>query len=536
MIAAPTLRPYQEQAITAVRARFLAGDRATLIVLPTGTGKTVVFAEIARLTVARGHRALVLAHRTELLEQALAKLRAVGVDAAIEQADRRGGAAAVVVASVQTLRGDRLSSWPADAFDLVIIDEAHHATAATYRAIVDRFETARVLGVTATPDRGDGKGLGPIFQSVAFTYGLGDAIRAGFLAPIRAQRINLDLDLDAVKTTAGDLDQQQLGVLMTAPAVIEATSRALVDSAGTRPTIAFTVTVHHAQLLADACHDLKPGSARAVSGKSTPEERAAAAADLAAGRVQIVANAALWTEGFDCPPVACIAIARPTKSRALFTQMVGRGTRPSPATGKTNLLVLDFAGLTRRHKLVSTIDVLLGTGLTDEERRRVLEATEQDPADLEAELLAVRAQLAAAQRAPTIRWMREECGDLLGLDVDPALFGPGLAPVSEVSRVELAARGIVAPPGLSDLAASAIIAASNDRSRRNLATFKMVRFMSKTLGVPLDLARTLTFPEAGRVIGELKSRIGHYAALAEARTRVLAELSYARATGGRRAS
>ncbi len=297
---APTLRPYQLDAIAAVRARFAAGDRGSILVMATGLGKTVVFAEIARLTVAKGHRALVLAHRTELLEQAHQKLEAVGVDAAIEQGPRRAGHADVVVASVATLRGARLAAWPADAFDLVIIDECHHATAATYRAIVDHFARARILGVTATPDRADGQGLGPIFQSVAFEYALPAAIRDGWLAPITARRIKLDVDLDRVKTKAGDLDQQQLAAAMTDPAVIEATVRGLLENIGDRPTVVFTANVAHALLLAAACNDLRPGSARAVSGDSDELARATVGPDLASRRVQIVANCALLTEGWDC--------------------------------------------------------------------------------------------------------------------------------------------------------------------------------------------------------------------------------------------
>ena len=523
---APTLRPYQLDAIAAVRARFAAGDRGTIAVLATGLGKTVIFSEIARLTVAKGHRALVLAHRTELLEQALAKLQAVGVDAAIEQGPRRAGHADVVVASVATLRGARLAAWPADAFDLVIIDECHHATAATYRAIVDHFARARILGVTATPDRADGQGLGPIFQSVAFEYALPAAIRDGWLAPITARRIKLDVDLDRVKTKAGDLDQQQLAAAMTNPAVIEATVRGLLENIGDRPTVVFTADVAHALLLASACNEVRPGSARAVSGRSDEEDRSTVGPDLASRRVQIVANCALLTEGWDCPDVACVAIARPTKSRALFTQCVGRGTRL--AAGKRGLLVLDFAGLTHRHKLVCTVDVLAGTGLTEQERDEVTERM-NDGDDFEAALAAARAAIAKARARPTLRWLAEEVTDLLG-EVDPALFGEGFAPATDVMLGLLAEKGIKAPPGLTELAATKLLCLVDARRRAGLCSIKHVRFLV-TLHVPREDAKDFTGSEAAFAIATLRPWLTQRWNLPAAARKVIAHINLMRLRG-----
>lgn len=501
---APTLRPYQTASIDAVLARFSAGDRATLLVLPTGCGKTVVFAQLARITTMRGRRVLVLAHRTELLVQAREKLHAIGCDAAIEQGPARAGRAEVVVASVQTLRGPRLQSWAPTAFDLIVIDEAHHATASTYRAIVDHFASARVLGVTATPDRADGQGLGPIFESIAYNYALPDAIRDGFLAPIRARRIKLDVDLDKVKTRAGDLDQQGLSSAMTDPYVLEATSRALVEEVGDRPTVLFSVDVAHAHLLAEACNQLKPGCARAVSGESTAEERAAAAADLASGKVQIVANAALWTEGFDCPVIAAVAIARPTKSRGLFTQMVGRGTRLSPATGKTDCLVLDFAGLTSRHRLVSSVDVLAGVDLPEGLAELVVERSEGEPIDIAQAIAEAREQIARARVAPTYRWITHEVGGLLGADLGDVqpLLAAGFALATEPQLQQLRDKGFAPPDGLTDLAATRVLDVLRDRQRRNLATYKQVRFLVRLGMAPADAGK-LDFRAASDAIDKL---------------------------------
>lgn len=517
---APELRPYQLAAIEAVEARFAAGERATLVVLPTGTGKTVLFAELARRRVTAGHRALVLAHRTELLTQARAKLEAVGVHAAIEQGPQRAGQADVVVASVQTLRGPRLATWSPGAFDVVIIDEAHHATATTYRAIVDHFAGARILGVTATPDRADGQGLGPIFQSVAYSYDLGAAIRDGYLAPIRARRVKLEVDLDKVKTTAGDLNQGQLGAAMTDPAVIEATARALLDTVGARRTVLFSVTVAHAALLVDALNLHRPGCARWVSGESADDEREAAARDLSTGRVQIVANAALWTEGFDCPAIEAVAIARPTKSRGLFTQMVGRGTRLHP--GKADCLVVDFAGLTSKHRLVSTVDVLAGDA---PEAELVRERAEREDVDVEAALADARREIERARHAPTLRWVAEDVADLLGVEIDPRLLATGFDLATDWQRQQLEDKGLKPPAGLTELAATKILDEIKNRQRRGLATIKMVRFLGRC-GVPHELGTTLTFGRAGELIGQLKPHLGRWTLKTEA-ARVVAELRIA---------
>ena len=518
---APELRPYQAAAVAAVRERYAAGDRATLVVLPTGTGKTVVFSEVARRVVANGRRVLVLAHRRELLDQAIGKLATTGVRAELEQGPARAGDAPVVVASVATLRGPRLASWPADAFALVIIDEAHHATAASYRSILAHFARARVLGVTATPDRADGAGLGAIFASVAYRYDLAAAIRDGWLAPIRARRVRVEgLDLDGVRTTAGDLDAGQLGGVMRAPAVVEATAAAILAEVGQRPCVAFTVDVAHAIALADAIN-AHPGPADAelgaalprracyVSGKSTPADREAAAADLAAGRVQVVCNAALWVEGFDCPAVAAVAIARPTKSRGLYAQMVGRATRL--AAGKVDALVVDIAGATRRHRLVTAAGILAGD-LPEELAE--LAAQRFDAAGGTDALAAVAAVVAdgQAQRArEALRWLVEDVADVLGADILEGNGAPAAADRHEpgtatpVQRDAIARAGLDAPPALSSAQAARILDALNRRRVRGLATFRQVRAMQR-LGVGSAEAIAMPFNEANNLITELISR------------------------------
>lgn len=502
--AAPSLRPYQVAAIEAVRARFLAGDDSTLLVCPTGCGKTVIFADIARRTVERGGRVLVLAHRAELLEQALGKLHAVGVDAAIEQAGRRAGRAPVVVASVQTLQRARLASWPSDAFRLVVVDEAHHAAAMSYRAILEHFDRAMVLGVTATPDRLDGAALGGVFDSVAFRYELRDAIRDGWLARIEAQRVRLQVNLDEVHTRAGDLDLRELEERYGTEAAVRAVVDPLRDLAGAKRTILFAISVAHAQHLAAALNEREPGCARWVSGETPADERAEVVAAFRRGDLRVLVNCALYTEGFDCPEVECVAIARPTKSRALYAQMLGRGTRIAP--GKESVLVLDFVGVTVRHRLVTPADILAGTGTPD----AVTEAAAAAGGDV-LEALEV-AQREADERAkkPTAKATKwhAEMVDVFG-DLPDDLMAPGRG--QELTEGQLAAldrAGIKPPPGLTRAGADAILHRIVARRAKGLCTYKQVRWL-RTRGID---ARGMSADDAnqriGRFIADYRSRHG----------------------------
>lgn len=506
-LIAPALRPYQVASIDAVRTRFRAGDRSTLLLLPTGTGKTVVFAEIARRTVEKGNRVLVLAHRTELLEQAQRKLEAAGVPAAIEKAERHAGRAPVVVASVQTLKGKRLESWPADHFGLVIVDEAHHASALSYRNVLDRFATARVLGVTATGDRADGRGLGDVFDSVAYELKLRKAIRDGWLCPIRAQRVKVQAELDGVDTARGDLHAGQLADVMNQADVVDGVVGPLLELAGTRPTILFSVDVAHAFALTAALNEQRPGCAVAVSGDSHEERRRQAAEDLASGKVQFVCNAMLWVEGFDLPSVSCIALARPTKSRALYTQMVGRGTRL--AEGKADLLVLDFCGNTSRHRLVTIADVLADRELRDDERATFdakAEAGELDDAMDAVDDAIEEAEETAERdrRRAVVQWLAEEVHDLL--DVVPANDDSAepTEPATERQRALLEQFGVKAPDVISKDTASRILDAISQRRERGLCSYKQARWLRSQGFEP----KSMTFERAKSI---MDARLSRYA-------------------------
>jgi superfamily II DNA or RNA helicase len=498
-----TLRPYQTAAIDAVRGEFLAGRRSTVVVLPTGTGKTVVFAEVARRSVERGRRVLVIAHRGELLEQAAAKLAAVGVKAAIEKAALRAGDAPVVVASVQTLKGARLASWAPDAFRLVVVDEAHHAPAAGYRAVLDHFAGARILGVTATPDRLDGQGLGSVFESVAYRLELRQAIRDGWLAPLRARRVEVDgVDLADVRTRAGDLDRAELAAVMAAEEALHGVAAPLVELVGDRRTILFAVDVAHARGIVDVLCRYRPGVARVVDGTATPEERAAALADFRAGRFQVLVNCEIFTEGFDEPTVSCVAIARPTKSRALYAQMVGRGTRLAP--GKADCLVLDFAGNVGRHRLVGPADVLAGAADLAADVRAEVEAMlgrgEQlelgdvlDQADLE-----VSRRRSAAAVTAVARYQAEEIDPFVG--ALPAATGEAGPAATDARRAALAGFGLDdVPAALARATAGRWLDALAARRRSGLSTLRQARLLRRR---GYD-ARDMTFEAANRLIGSL---------------------------------
>lgn len=318
------LRPYQEEAVRAVLGA-LRDNPSTLLVLPTGCGKTITFAEITRRVVVNNARVLILAHRGELLTQAADKIQQYAgskIRCQVEQAGERASLKSdVVCASVQSMVG-RLSRWPSDHFKIVIIDEAHHATATTYRKILAHFSGARVLGVTATPDRGDGVGLRNVFSTVAYEYGIQEAIKAGYLSPIRQKTIMVEgLDLRAVRRNRGDLSLADLEAQLMQDASLHGVVGPLLAERGDRPTILFATTVAHARALAELINQYVGGSkltAEAVDGTATQHERDRVVGSFVRGELPILVNCALFTEGFDAPPTACVAIARPTSSRALY--------------------------------------------------------------------------------------------------------------------------------------------------------------------------------------------------------------------------
>lgn len=342
------LRPYQQEAREAVESQWRDGIDRTLLVLPTGCGKTIVFAKIIEDCVREGDRVLILAHRGELLEQAADKLqKAVGLQCAMEKAEQSclGSWCRVVVGSVQTLmREKRLSLFHPDYFDTIVIDEAHHAISDSYTRILEYFVGAKVLGVTATPDRGDMRNLGAVFQSLAYEYTLPKAIKEGYLCPIQALTVPLKLDLSAVSVQAGDFKASEIGTALDP--YLEQIAAEMVKACAGRKTVVFLPLVKTSQKFRDI---LNTYGFRAAEVNGESKDRAEVLADFDAGRYNVLCNSMLLTEGWDCPSVDCVVVLRPTKVRALYSQMVGRGTRLCP--GKENLLLLDFLWHTERHEL-----------------------------------------------------------------------------------------------------------------------------------------------------------------------------------------
>lgn len=342
------LRPYQREAEAAILGEWDAGILRTLLVLPTGCGKTIVFSKVIEDRVRAGDRVLVLAHRGELLEQAADKLaQATGLRCATEKAEESclGSWYRVVVGSVQSLMRDkRLSRFAHDYFQTIVVDEAHHVLSDGYQRVLNHFCDARVLGVTATPDRGDMRNLGQCFQSLAYEYSLPKAIRDGFLSPIKALTIPLKLDLTGVGVQSGDFKAGDLGTALDP--YLEQIADEMERYCFDRKTVVFLPLVKTSQKFRDI---LNRHGFQAAEVNGTSDDRAQILRDFDAGKYNVLCNSMLLTEGWDCPSVDCIVVLRPTKVRSLYSQMVGRGTRLF--RGKDHLLLLDFLWHTERHEL-----------------------------------------------------------------------------------------------------------------------------------------------------------------------------------------
>lgn len=346
------LRPYQQETVRAVVKGWADpgdGDPSRqLVVVPTGGGKTVIFAKLAEVKQGVGQKTLILAHREELIGQAVDKIRAAtGIVAHVEKAERHAPrSASVVVASVQTLtRAARLESWGPDHFGLVVCDEAHHAISPSWRTVLSRFDgTADVVGVTATPDRGDKRTLAEYFTSLAYEVRLVDLIRDGYLCPITIRAVPVEIDIRQVKSVAGDFDAGQLGDALEP--YLGQIARSVRQYARGRRTLAFLPLIATSRKFVDACR-AEGITAEHVDG--VDDERAGKLAAFEMSGWDILSNAMLLTEGYDDPGIDCVIVLRPTKSRALYAQMIGRGTRTHPL--KNDLLILDFLWMHERHSI-----------------------------------------------------------------------------------------------------------------------------------------------------------------------------------------
>ena len=482
------LRPYQREAREAVEREWEQGRNRTLLVLPTGCGKTIVFAKITEDRVRAGDRVLILAHRGELLEQASDKIgKATGLGCATEKAEESclGSWFRVVIGSVQTLmRPQRLAQFDPHYFDTIIIDEAHHAISDSYGRILNHFGDARVLGVTATPDRGDMRNLGSVFESLAYEYTLPKAIREGYLSPIQALTIPLKLDLSGVGMQSGDFKASDLGNALD-PYLYQIAEE-MVKHCMDRKTVVFLPLVKTSQKFRDILCGFGFRAAE-VNGESP--DRAETLAAFERGDYNVLCNSMLLTEGWDCPSVDCIVVLRPTKVRSLYSQMVGRGTRLFP--GKDHLLLLDFLWHTERHELCHPAHLICEN---EEVAQRMTENIEAAgaPVDIEEaeqtaseEVVAAREE-ALAKQLHEMRSRKRKLVDPLQFEMSiqaedlsgyvPA-FGWEMAPASDKQRSALEKWGIL-PDEIDNAGKAAkLLDRLSARRAEGLTTPKQIRFL-----------------------------------------------------------
>ncbi len=505
------LRPYQQQAKDSILAEWDKGIKKTLLVLPTGTGKTIVFSKVIEDQVREGQRVLVLAHRGELLDQAADKLqKSTGLMTATEKAEKSSLSSwfRVVVGSVQTLmREKRLGQFAQDHFGCIIVDEAHHCISDSYQRVLQYFSSANVLGVTATPDRGDMRNLGSYFESLAYEYTLPKAIKEGFLAPIKALTIPLKLDLTGVGQQAGDFKAADLGNALD-PYLYQIAEE-MASHCKDRKTVVFLPLIKTSQKFCEILRS-KGFAAAEVNGDS--DDRAQVLADFDAGRYNVLCNSMLLTEGWDCPSVDCIVVLRPTKVRSLYSQMVGRGTRLYP--GKSHLLLLDFLWHTERHELCHPAHLICES---EEVAEKMTENIEEAgcPVDLEGaekkaeqDVVAAREE-ALAKKLQEMKHRKKKLVDPLQFEMSiqaedlsgyVPTFGWQMAPPSDKQRQTLEKLGIM--PDEIDNAGKAALLLDRLNARRieGLTTPKQIRFLE---GRGFQHVGTWEFDSAKRLIDRI---------------------------------
>lgn len=485
------LRPYQAEAKAAVFEQWDKGTLKTLLVLPTGCGKTIVFAKVAEDCVRQGYRVLILAHRGELLEQAADKIKkSTNLGCATEKAEQTclGSWFRITVGSVQSMqREKRLSQFSENYFNVIIIDEAHHCISDGYQKVLQHFPSAKVLGVTATPDRGDMRNLGEFFESLAYEYTLPKAIREGYLSPIKAMTIPLQLDLSGVSIQSGDFKAGDIATALDP--YLHQIADEMMKYCRDRKTVVFLPLVKTSQKFKEILNE-KGFKAAEVNGES--KDRAEVLEAFDKGEYNVLCNSMLLTEGWDCPSVDCVIVLRPTKVRSLYSQMVGRGTRL--CEGKSHLLLLDFLWHTERHELCHPADLICEKKEVARKMTENLEGTAGCPMDLEeaerkaSEDVIAEREESLAKQLQEMRTRKKKLVDPLQFEMSiqaedlsgyvPA-FGWEMAPPSDKQKQELEKRGIL--PDEIDNAGKAnlILDRLHKRQEEGLTTPKQIRCLEK---------------------------------------------------------
>jgi len=540
------LRPYQKEAVENIHES-MDEYGSTLLVLPTGCGKTIVFAHSVDEAIDKnpGMRAAVLAHREELITQAVDKIRrATKRTTEIEMADtwainERGmfGTPDVLVSSIQTQcarwgQQRRMHRFDPQRFCKLVIDEAHHATADTYRRVIEHYQQnpqLGLLGVTATPDRHDEAALGQIFKSVAYVYEIQDAINDGWLVPIEQSSVDVhDLDIASIRTTAGDLNGRDLerALLLEKP-LLEMTGPTM-DIAGDRKTLVFAASVAHAERICEIFNREKPNAARYVTGKTNKEDRRKIFRDYTQGRFQYLVNVAVATEGFDEPSIEVIAMMRPTKSRALYAQMIGRGTRPLTGlvdphedkddrrraiadSPKPAIEVVDFVGNSGRHRLIRPADILGGNYNDDVVERAIRNAAKSGkPTNVQDELDKASREIADELERQRRKHIRAKAAfskrtvnpfDTLGITTHRERGWDKVNPATEKQMNVLRKFKVDIPKdGFSKAAASRIIGTLFQRIERGICTYGQAKVLKRA---GYDGVDAMTKDEASRLIDVL---------------------------------
>jgi superfamily II DNA or RNA helicase len=454
------LRDYQQASRESIQNEWEKGVQRTLLVLPTGCGKTIVFSKVIEDRVILGERVLVLAHRSELLDQAADKLeKSTGLKCATEKAEQTsiGSWYRVVVGSVQTMmREKRLQQFDKDFFDTIIIDEAHHCISDSYQRVLQYFGQANVLGVTATPDRGDMRNLGSYFESLAYEYTLPKAIKEGYLSPIKAMTIPLQINLSAVGQQALD-------------PYLDSIATEMWRVAQDRKIVVFLPLVKTSQKFTNILNAIGFKAAE-VNGDS--HDRAEILADFDSGKYNVLCNSMLLTEGWDCPSVDCVVVLRPTKVRSLYSQMVGRGTRLFP--GKEDLLLLDFLWHTEKHELCHPAHLI-----AENEESVEKQAAEDVIAQREEALAKQLAEMKRRKRALVDPLQFEMSIQAEDLSSYVPSFGWEMSPPSEKQLQTLEKMGIL--PEQIDNAGKAtkLLERLDKRRSEGLTTPKQIRFLEQ---------------------------------------------------------
>lgn len=523
------LRPYQQEAVDKIVDGF-SDFGSQLLVMATGAGKSIVFSKLIERMRRDGMRkpALIVAHRDELIQQAVDKLyRSTKIPAGIEKAQYRAKASdPVVVASVQTLvaRGER---WARDHFGLVVVDEAHHALSPSYRkSVIDYFcgeeGGAKLVGVTATPDRGDKKELGTVFDSIAYEIGIAELVRDGYLCPIRAKTLPIQIDLTSIRTIAGDYSEAELGHALE-PYLPEIAAKVADELSSTnRRALAFLPLISTSEHFTE--HLVNAGiKAEHIDGTFSQEDRRDTLARFARGEIQVLSNSMLLTEGYDDIGLDTIIVLRPTQIRSLYAQMVGRGTRVNTEDPEKTLLLLDFLwmsekhNLTKKHRLVKPADLIAANREeADEMSEEIDAATSGDGLDLLGTQGNVREQREAKLAKELARNAKRKSRVLDPLEVgllihDESIydFEPTMRwhkeEVSERQAAALERMGVDVEGVKSRGQASAILDAAVNRSKAGLATIKQVKYL-KQFGHPSP--EKATFEEAKKFLDDAFSGKG----------------------------